>query len=161
MIRQVKLQDSKVIVDIYNEYIVHSVATFETEYLHEDEMQSRIAKISADFPYWVCEKDNKVVGFSFAHPWRQQAAYKYTLETTVYVSSDYVGMGVGKALMERLIEECRQRGYHALIACITSENEPSKSLHLKLGFKQVSIFKQVGTKFGRWLDVIDYELLLI
>ena len=138
MIRRVELRDSKTIADIYNEYVMHSVVTFETKPLNEEEMRSRIIEIFKNFPYWVYEIDDRVVGYCYAHPWKQRAAYKYTLETTVYVSPD-----------------------HALIACITSGNEVSDSLHLKLGFKQVSFFEQVGLKFGRWLDVADYQLLLI
>ena len=152
MIRRVELRDSKTIADIYNEYVIHSVATFETKPLKEGEMRSRIIEIFKNFPYWVYEVDDRVVGYFFANPWKQRA---------VYVSPDYVGKGIGKALMRKLIEECRKSGYHALIACITSGNEVSDSLHLKLGFKQVSFFEQVGLKFGRWLDVADYQLLLI
>lgn len=68
--------------------------------------------------------------------------------------------GIGRQLMERLIEECRAGGYHALIACITEGNEASYSLHEKLGFRKVSHFEKVGLKFGRWLDVVDYELII-
>ena len=161
MIRRVELRNSKTIADIYNEYVIHSVATFETKPLKEGEMRSRIIEIFKNFPYWFYEIDDRVVGYCYAHPWKQRAAYKYTLENTVYVSPDYVGKGIGKALMRKLIEECRISGYHALIACITSGNEVSDSLHLKLGFKQVPFFEQVGLKFGRWLDVADYQLLLI
>ena len=138
MIRRVELRDSKTIADIYNEYVMHSVVTFETKPLKEEEMRSRIIEIFKNFPYWVYEIDDRVVGYCYAHPWKQRAAYKYTLESTVYVSPDYVGKGIGKELMQKLIEECRKGGYHALIACITSGNEVSDSLHLKLGFKQVS-----------------------
>lgn len=74
---------------------------------------------------------------------------------------EYSGKGIGKQLMQRLIGECRKEGYHALIACITAGNEISNSLHLQLGFKPVSHFEKVGMKFGRWLDVFDYELLLL
>ena len=91
---------------------------------------------------------------------RKSAAYRYTLETTVYLSPDYLGRGIGKRLMRELIEACRRNGYRALIACITAGNEASIALHTGLGFKQVSHFEQVGRKFGRWLDVVDYELLL-
>lgn len=161
MIRPVRLQDAKAITDIYNEYVLHSVATFETEPLQKEEMYSRIAGISADYPYFVYEIDGSVVGYCYAHPWKQRVAYKYTLETTVYLSPDCVGKGIGKLLMQRLIEECRKRGYRALIACITAGNDISDSLHSGLGFKQVSCFKQVGLKFDRWLDVTDYELLLV
>ena len=118
MIRRVELRDSKTIADIYNEYVMHSVVTFETKPLKEEEMRSRIIEIFKNFPYWVYEIDDRVVGYCYAHPWKQRAAYKYTLESTVYVSPDYVGKGIGKELMQKLIEECRKSGYHALIASL-------------------------------------------
>lgn len=119
MIRNVSLRDAKAIVDIYNEYVVNSVATFETEPLRVEEMDGRIAGISASYPYLVYVDHDEVVGYCYAHAWKEKAAYKYTLETTVYLSSRYKGKGIGRQLMERLIEECRAGGYHALIACIT------------------------------------------
>lgn len=82
------------------------------------------------------------------------------METTVYLSPAVVGRGIGTLLMKNLIEECRLSEYKALIACITEGNSESMALHKKLGFKQVSFFEKVGFKFGRWLNVIDYELLL-
>lgn len=101
-----------------------------------------------------------IAGYCYAHAWKERAAYRHTLETTVYLASEYQGKGIGKQLMQTLINECRHRGYHALIACITEGNEASNSLHQKLGFKQVSHFEKVGLKFDRWLDVFDYELIL-
>ena len=149
MIRNVSSRDAKAIVDIYNEYVVNSVATFETEPLRVEEMEGRIAGISASYPYLVYVDHDEVVGYCYAHAWKEKAAYKYTLETTVHLSPRYKGKG---------IEECRAGGYHALIACITEGNEASCSLHEKLGFKKVSHFEKVGLKFERWLDVVDYEL---
>ena len=111
-------------------------------------------------PYLVYETDCIVVGYCYAHAWKERAAYRYTAETTVYLSPAYTGRGIGTLLMQKLIEECRNKNYRALIACITDDNIASKSLHIGLGFKQVSHFKKVGLKFDRWLDVVDYELLL-
>ena len=160
MIRQVELQDAKAITNIYNEYVLQSVATFDTEPVLEEEMRTRIAEISSRFPYFVYEENQEITGYCYAHTWKEKAAYKYTLETTVYLSPRYKGKGIGRQLMERLIEECRAGGYHALIACITEGNEASYSLHEKLGFRKVSHFEKVGLKFGRWLDVVDYELII-
>ena len=160
MIRNVTPQDTAAITKIYNEYIAHTVISFETEPLSEAEMQQRIDRISTAFPYLVYEVDGEVSGYCYAHEWKERAAYRHTLETTVYLSPRHTGKGIGRALMQRLIAECRGRGCHALIACITANNEASKSLHAKLGFVQVSHFKSVGYKFGQWLDVVDYELLL-
>ena len=148
LIRSVELRDVDAITDIYNGYVTGGSATFETEPVGTAEMRSRIAGISARFPYLVCEEGGRVAGYCYAHGWKTKAAYRYTLETTVYLSPDYLGRGIGKRLMR------------ALIACITAGNEASIALHTGLGFKQVSHFEQVGRKFGRWLDVVDYELLL-
>lgn len=161
MIRPVKPADTQPITDIYNEYVRNSVITFETEPVTVDEMQKRISEISARFPYYVYETDGKVVGYCYAHTWKERAAYKHTLETTVYLHPQYQRKGIGKSLMERLIDECRREGYQALIACITEGNEASDLLHIKLGFKQVSHFEKVGMKFGRVLDVADFELVLV
>lgn len=161
MIREVRPEDTGSITAIYNEYVAHSVITFETEPVREEEMRSRITGIVSHFPYFVYETEGKIAGYCYAHAWKERAAYRYTLETTVYLASEYQGKGIGKQLMQTLINECRHRGYHALIACITEGNEASNSLHQKLGFKQVSHFEKVGLKFDRWLDVFDYELILI
>ena len=126
MIRNVSLRDAKAIVDIYNEYVVNSVATFETEPLRVEEMEGRIAGISASYPYLVYVDQDEVVGYCYAHTWKEKAAYKYTLETTVYLSPRYKGKGIGR----------------------------------QLGFRKVSHFEKVGLKFGRWLDVVDYELII-
>lgn len=160
MIRKVSLQDTKAITDIYNEYVINSVITFETEPVTEEEMQHRMTEISAAYPYWVYEVEGKIAGYCYAHAWKTKAAYQYTLETTVYLAPSYQGMGIGRASMQRLIDDCRQGGYQSEIACITEGNEASTSLHLKLGFKPVSHFEEVGMKFNRKLDVYDYELIL-
>lgn len=159
-IRKVTCKDAEAIAAIYNEYIAGSTATFETTPVCIEEMRSRILHISAHFPYYVYEADNEVAGYCYAHPWQERAAYRYTLETTVYLSPRHQGKGIGRLLMQKLVDDCRAQGYHALIACITEENEASCALHKKLGFKQVSRYEQVGYKFNRWLNVVDYELLL-
>lgn len=160
MIRRVELQDAKAITAIYNEYVEHSVVTFETVPLREEDMRNRIAGIASRFPFFVYEEKGMVVGYCYAHLWKERTAYKNTWETTIYLVSGHERKGIGRALMERLIEECRREGCHALIACITEGNKASGGLHLMLGFKQVSHFEKVGLKFGRWLDVADYELML-
>ena len=123
-------------------------------------MEKRIYLLSKDFPYFVYEENNEILGYCYVHHWKEKAAYKYTLETTVYLSPNAKGKGIGTLLMTKLIDICKEQGYHNLIACITSGNEASFKLHTKLGFKKVSHFHEVGLKFNQWLDVIDYELIL-
>ena len=160
MIREVRVQDATAIAGIYNEYVLNSVISFETEPVSVPEMRRRIEEMSARYPYLVCEEAGKVVGYCYAHGWKTRAAYSQTWETTVYVDSAAHGRGIGKELMRRLIEECRRAGAHVLVACITGGNEKSIALHRQLGFRRVSHFSQVGIKFGRWLDVVDYQLLV-
>ena len=160
MIRHAKTNDARAIADIYNEYVLHSVATFETEAVTETEMRRRITDISASFPYLVAEKDGRILGYAYAHLWQERAAYRYTWETTVYVSSQALHQGIGLSLMAQLIEACRRPDCHVLIACITHGNAASYALHDKLGFKQVAYYEKVGEKFGLRLDVTNWELIL-
>ena len=148
MIRPVTLHDASDVAAIYNEYIAHSTSTFDVNLLTKEDMRQRISDISMRYPYFVYEENGKVEGYCYAHAWKEKEAYSRTLETTVYLSPAFTGKGIGR------------RGVHALIACITSENTASCNFHASLGFRQVSSFKEVGMKFGRWLDVADYELIL-
>ncbi|MCM1312256.1 MAG: GNAT family N-acetyltransferase [Bacteroides sp.] len=159
-IRLVCNEDSHAIASIYNHYIRHSTATFDTDTVSENDMAERIRDISARYPYLVYEEQGRVLGYCFSHSWKPRKAYSQTVETTVYVHPDCARRGIGELLMRALIEECKIRGFHVLIACITADNEASISLHEKLGFTRVSLFKEVGMKFGKTLDVTDYELIL-
>lgn len=160
MIRAVCQDDIGAIVEIYNHYVVNSVITFETDPVSIDEMERRICRIVERYPCLVYEQDGKLVGYCYAHQWKEKAAYDTTAETTVYLSPERRGGGVGGELMRALIDECKERGLHALIACITAGNQASIALHERLGFKRVSTFSQVGRKFGEWLDIVDYELVI-
>ena len=95
MIRAVTLQDTSAITAIYNEYIAHSTSTFDIEPVSEEEMQKRISEISARYPYFVYETDGEIVGYCYAHPWKEREAYNRTLETTVYLSPAMQHLAVG------------------------------------------------------------------
>lgn len=160
VIRSVDSGDAGRLAEIYNEYVLRTTVSFETEAVTEAEMRSRVETISSAFPYFVYEYDGVVQGYCYAHPWKERAAYSKTLETTVYLAPEACGKGIGVALMRRLVEDCRAQGFHSLIACVTAENSTSVRFHERLGFRQVSRFSEVGRKFDRWLDVIDLELIL-
>lgn len=160
MIRPVTLSDAERITEIYNHYIAETTISFETEPLTVAQMADRINDISAHWPYFVYEHNGNVLGYCYAHPWKERAAYSATPETTIYLDKDATRRGIGRLLMQHLIEACRTKGFHALIACITADNAPSIALHKDLGFSQVSLFKEVGRKFDRLLDVVDMELIL-
>ena len=160
MLRKVKSTDASAITDIYNRYIAETTISFETECLTEKDMMERICDISEKYPYFVWEENGKPVGYCYAHPWKERAAYSRTLETTIYIDNTWQRRGIGHRLMKALIDECRIKGYHALIACVTGDNEASIKMHESLGFSKVSCFKEVGYKHGQILDVVDLELLL-
>lgn len=159
MIRPVNTDDACDIARIYNRYVTDTTVSFETEPLSEEAMRQRIDSIVADgFPYFVWVENAKVVAYCYAHLWKERAAYRHTWENTIYIAPEWQGLGIGRALMGRLVDECRHRGAHALIACITAENSGSIGFHRSLGFRQVSCFEGVGEKFGRRLDVVDMQL---
>lgn len=160
MIRRVRIQDAADIVAIYNRYIADTTVTFEIETISLDEMQKRISDIASSFPYFVYEDEGRVAGYAYVHRWKERTAYAHTLETTVYLNPDIRHSGIGSALMQHIINECRTQGYKVLIACITAENSDSLEFHKHLGFTQASLFHNVGEKFGRFLNVIDMELQL-
>lgn len=159
-IREVRLSDAHAIADIYNYYIEHTTVTYETEPVTAGEMERRIRDISEGHPYLVYEDDGVVTGYCYAHPWKVRAAYRHTFETTIYLDHRVMHHGIGRQLMARLTDMCRERGCHVLIACVTDENAESRAFHLRLGFKQAGHYEQVGRKFGRWIGIDDFELIL-
>ena len=160
-IRPLTAGDAEAVADIYAHYVTHSVVTFDTEAPTPQAMRHTLESLlDGGFPAWASLTDGVLTGYCYAHPWKARAAYARTLETTIYLHPSHTGRGTGRALMTRLIGDCRARGIHALVACITVPNEASTRLHESLGFRCVSRFREVGRKFGRWLDVSDYELIL-
>ena len=160
MIRPVKVQDADAITAIYNHYVTETTVSFETKPLTVSEMAARIEDIASQYPYCVYEEDGRVLGYCYAHRWKERAAYGCTAETTVYLAPEAIGRGIGRALMTEIIDWCRSLLFKSLIACITAENTASIDFHRSLGFTQVSDFKEVGYKFGRYLDVVDLQLTL-
>jgi phosphinothricin acetyltransferase len=160
-IRPANEQDLPAILDIYNDAILHTTAVYDYQ-SHTLEMRKAwyAAKVAGGFPIFVAEEEGQVIGFSSLGPFRAWAAYKYTVENSIYVAPDRRGQGVGKLLLPPLIEAARQLELHALIAGIDASNEASYRLHRRFGFEEVAHFKQVGYKFGRWLDLKFLELIL-
>ena len=160
MIRRVKPDDAHDIALIYNYYVENSTITFETDPVSNKEMADRIADISEKYPYFVFEESGKIVGYCYVSSWKKKAAYSKTVESTIYIVKDFQGKGIGRMLMNKLIYELKEKSFHAIIACITTPNPISVKLHEDLGFRKVSEFHEVGYKFGKWLNVGDWELLL-
>ena len=111
--------------------------------------------VGKNFPYLTAELDGKVVGYAYASLYRTRPAYRHTMEDSIYVHKDFGGRGIGKQLLEALIEACEKAGCRQLIAVIgDSDNHGSVKLHVACGFEMVGVMKAVGFKFGRWVDSV-------
>jgi phosphinothricin acetyltransferase len=162
-VRSATQADLPAILDIYNEAVRNSTATYEYEPGTLEARAVWFAEQQAnDYPVLVAEEEEtgRVVGWSCLRPFHGRIGYRFTAEDSIYVAADRRGQGIGKLLLAPLIEAGRQRGLHAIIAGIDSEGEASLRLHAAFGFEKVAHLKEVGFKFGRWLDVIYMELLL-
>lgn len=161
IVRPVAEADCRAITGIYNHYIADTTATFEVDTVSEREMADRIKSVSARFPYLVIEEEGRVVGYSYVHTWKDRAAYSHTLELTIYLDCSCRGRGLGSKLLGEIIRKCHTLDTcHTLVACITEDNKESIAFHSRHGFQQVSLFREVGRKFGRWLDVVDMQLMV-
>ncbi|BBB62147.1 N-acetyltransferase [Undibacterium sp. KW1] len=160
MIRTATAADAAAIINIYNHYIATTTISFEENPVTEQEMAQRIKDVSASLPWYVEEQDGVVIGYAYATPWRARSAYRFSVESTVYVAASHAGKGIGKRLYQTLIADLRQRGIHVTIGGIAQPNTASVALHESLGFEKVAHFKDVGRKFEQWVDVGYWELRL-
>lgn len=160
MIRAITRDDAERIAILYNYYIEKTVITFEEEPIDAAEMNRRIDKVTQTHPWLGQEQDGVLAGYAYAAPWHSRCAYRLSAETTIYVDSHYLGMGIGFSLYGALIEQLRARGFHCAIGGIALPNQASVALHKKLGFRKVAEFEEVGWKFGRWINVGYWELIL-
>ena len=150
------------ILAILNEAIVNSTALYDYVPRQPGQMASWMqAKRKGNFPVIGAEaRDGTLMGFSSYGTFRAYPAYKYTVEHSVYVEKSFRGQGVGRRLLVELIEAAKKQHYHTMIGVIDSANEVSIALHRALGFEACAKIKHAGFKFGRWLDVDFYQLLL-
>jgi L-amino acid N-acyltransferase YncA len=153
-IRPADARDIAPITRIYAQAVRHGTASFEIEPPGEAEMaQRQDVLLTGGYPFLVAERGGDVVGFAYAGPYRARAAYRWTVEDSVYIAPEVQGQGIGRALLERLIREAEARGFRQMIAVIgDSEQTPSIALHEAVGFHRIGTLEAVGFKFGRWLD---------
>ncbi|PXX41459.1 arsinothricin resistance N-acetyltransferase ArsN1 family B [Undibacterium pigrum] len=160
MIRTATPADAAAIASIYNHYVARTTISFEENPVSEQEMKQRIENVSASLPWYVEEQDGEILGYAYATPWRVRSAYRFSVESTVYVAASHAGKGIGKRLYQTLIADLRQRGIHVVLGGIAQPNVASVALHESLGFEKVAHFKDVGRKFEQWVDVGYWELRL-
>jgi L-amino acid N-acyltransferase YncA len=159
-IRDAVLGDAAAIADLFGYFAQSSSVTFETAPLPADEWGRRVRSLAASgHPFLAAEIGGDLVGFAYASPWRPKPAYRHSVEDTLYVSPDHHGRGVGKALLEMLIARCRAAGFRTMIAVIVrSGGDASVRLHRGLGFTEVGSLRNVGYKFGEWIDTTLMQL---
>ncbi len=160
-VRSALPEDASQIADLYNHYVLTSTITFEEEPVSAAEMTSRVHDIQAlSYPWLVATAGTDVLGFAYAGKWKTRAAYRHSSEITVYVRTGLARSGVGSALYGQLLPILKTVGVHAAIGGVALPNDASIRLHEKFGFRKCAHFSEVGFKFGRWIDVAYWELML-
>lgn len=134
-----------------------SDVSFEYEVPGVEEFAGRIRDISAAYPYLVCEQEGRLIGYAYAHPYIQRAAYQWGAEVTIYLAPEGQGQGLGRVLYTALEALLRKQGIVVLYACVTASNEHSVKMHEAMGYKIIGSFKNTGFKHGHWLDMVWLE----
>lgn len=159
MIRPALPADAGDIARIYNYYILNTVVSFQEQAVSVQAMAERLREVrSVPLQWLVAESNGDVLGYAFASRWKERSAYRFSVESSVYLDPAVFGRGYGSALYEALLANLRQREVHAVIGGIALPNPASIRLHEKFGFLKVAHFKEVGYKFGQWVDVGYWQL---
>jgi L-amino acid N-acyltransferase len=161
-IRPAVVADAAAIVEIYNREVMQTTATFDLVPRTLEQQQEWITARSGAFAAIVAVDDatRQVVGFASMSPYKERAAYRTTVEDSIYVHRDFGGRGIGKTLLSRLVEIARESGFHSVIGRIEAGGDASLALHASCGFELVGIEREVGRKFNRWLSVAVMQKLL-
>lgn len=161
-IRPARPADIPAITRIYAHAVKHGTASFELEPPDEAEMARRQRTLlDSGYPYIVAEIDGALVGYAYAGPFRPRPAYRFSVEDSIYIDPNAQRRGVGRVLLEHLIEECERRGFRQMIAVIGDLAQTSSiELHRALGFRMIGAVENVGYKFGRWLDSVNMQRAL-
>ena len=159
-LRDARPDDAAALLAIYNREVLESTATLDAEPRTMAAQQRWLAERQGGHVVIVAEVDGEIAGFASLSPFKERAAYRPTVENSVYVAPEFQRRGLGMVLMTELISRARQHGFHSVIARIAEGNPGSVALHEMCGYRQVGIEREVGRKFGRWLDVTELQLML-
>lgn len=160
IIREATVDDIASILEIYNDAIAHTTATFDLDQQTVDEKKVWFQQFDRKHPLFVAELNHRVVGYSSLSPFNKKEAYARTVENSIYVHHEARGKGLAKQLLEKLITSAKELEHHSIIALITKGNEVSVKLHKQYDFEYVGVLREVGSKFGEWQDVYFYQLIL-
>ena len=159
--RTVNLSDSQAIADIYNPFVNDSTVTFEEKAVSAEQISQRIEKVlDSGFPWIVLEQDGEILGYAYAGPWHTRSAYRFTAESTIYLSPDAGGKGYGLKLYRELLVKLKEQGIKNVMGVVALPNLPSVKLHQSLGFTKVGEFNNIGVKFERQISVSYWQLEL-
>ena len=156
LIRPAEINDAEALLHIYSQYI-NTPITFEYELPSIPEFTERIRSTGAAYPYLVCEEEGRVLGYAYAHPRGERAAYQWNAELSVYLDASYTSRGLGKKLYHILIGILKLQGVRTVYGAVTLPNEKSEGLHASLGFKRLGTYHNTGYKSGAWHDVTWFE----
>lgn len=161
MIRSATLADAAAIADIYNREVTETTATFDLVARTVEAQKAWLAARSGAFVAIVgVDPGNRVVAFAALSQYKERAAYNTTVEDSIYVARDVAGRGIGRTMLERLLDVARESGFHTVIARIEASSDASRALHAACGFELVGVEREVGRKFNRWLSVAVMQRLL-
>ncbi|MEO1056697.1 MAG: N-acetyltransferase family protein [Actinomycetota bacterium] len=160
VLRPATVDDAPAIRAIYNVEVERYTSTFDLVPRSLDAQRQWLADRSGAFAAVVAELDGAVVGFGSLSPYKERAAYRPTVEDSVYVDREQARRGIGRALLTHIVDDARQHGFHSVMARIEATTVPSIKLHEACGFEIVGTERQVGRKFGKWLDVVSMQLML-
>lgn len=153
-IRPLRKSDLAAVARIYNHFVANTVVTFDETPVSAREMSARAREVAAAvLPWLVAVEEGEVAGYAYAGKWKGRCAYRFTVESSVYLAPGREGRGLGTRLYRALFAILRKKGVHAVIGGISLPNRASVALHEKFGMKRVARFPEVGRKFGRWVDV--------
>ena len=158
-LRIAREEDAEALLSIYAPFIETPVS-FETSVPTAEEFASRINDVLKMYPYLVCEMEGRIVGYAYAHRFRERSAYDWCVELSIYVDPGCARKGIGRALYGALLELLKQQGILIAYGCIALPNAGSEGLHRALGFKNLGVFERSGYKCGRWIDIVWYEKVL-
>jgi phosphinothricin acetyltransferase len=159
-VRLARQEDTEAIRAIYNEEVMGSTVTFDIKPRTAEEQRSWIARHQGAHPAVVAVEGPAVVGFGSLSPFRDRAAYATTVEDSLYIDAAWRGQGVGRLVLDELVALAVARGFHTVIARVSGDNEPSIALHRRCGFALVGVEREVGRKFGQWIDVAVLQRML-
>jgi len=160
LLRPASVDDAAALAEMYNHEVEHTTATFDLVPRTLDDQRAWIEARSGAFAAVVAEIDGQVVGFAALSPYKERAAYRTSVENSVYVRRDRHGEGIGRVLMEHLLDVATASGFHTVLARIEASGTASRRLHTACGFQLVGIEREIGRKFGRWLDVALMQCVL-